>query len=166
MWLVQRRGGEGEKRKREKGGVNSLLSLIPSPFTLPSLFEQATHNKLLLPLDCLLWRDPKVDTSEWQVSSAFMFSESHAVNIGQFIHSRGPLFEPWAINTTRKLDSTVTLVNRIWKGQGFWSRIPASFSLESRIPSFYHRHPENHIVFSGFQNPRKFCLWNPKSWHL
>ena len=47
--------GRGRGRgKVQKGGVNSLLSLIPSPFTLPSLFKQATHNKLLLPLDCLL----------------------------------------------------------------------------------------------------------------
>ena len=105
-----------------------------------------------------------------------LFSESCAVNIGQFSHGicstvdysqyRGPLSEPCAINTTRKLDSTVMLVNRIWKGEGFWSRISASFLRESRIPSFYHRHPENYMVFSGFRNPRKFCLWNPKSWHL
>ena len=95
-----------------------------------------------------------------------LFSESRAVNIGQFIHSicstvdysqrRGPLFEPCAINTTRKLDSTVMLVNRIWKGQGFWSRIPAPFSRESLIPSFYHRHPE--YCFLGVPESGKILL--------
>ena len=119
-----------------------------------------------------------------------LFSESCAVNIGQFIHGisskvdysqcRGPLFEPCAMNTTRKLDSTVMLVNRIWKGQGFWSRIPATFF--TRIP-----HPEllsspSRILFSrgsgirenfayGIRNPSicnpEYSSRNPEShWRL
>ena len=40
----------------------------------------------------------------------------------------------------------INFEQRVWKG-GSWSRIPAPFSLESRIPHVFHQFPESRFSF-------------------